>query len=301
MICKEEISEGRKYMKNENTDKVIPAWRFVTKVMVYHIVTYIICGMIFSHLMNYKELFELGNMKYYMRPAESIHSMVGPFFQFVRGLLFGVVLLMFRKNILTEKNSFLKLWALIVTLGIINTPGPAPSSIEGFIYTQVPLKFCIFGSPEILVQTFWFSYLVSGIDKKRERKVKPLNENIKRALINSIICVTGYSVSGIILSILLHVEVSSSTTLQSYIILGITAAVCFVLSLWYIKRQNINKPIYKVLFYSALYILCAVCPFIINMVTESPLQTPASLFICALPVIGMALYMERHALKAHAL
>ena len=92
MICKEEISEGGKYMKNENTDKVIPAWRFVTKVMIYHIVTYIICGMIFSHLMNYKELFELGNMKYYMRPAESIHSMVGPFFQFVRGLLFGVVL-----------------------------------------------------------------------------------------------------------------------------------------------------------------------------------------------------------------
>ena len=37
----------------------------------------------------------------------------------------------------------------MVILGIYNTPGPAPGSIEGIIYSQVPLKFIICGSPEI--------------------------------------------------------------------------------------------------------------------------------------------------------
>ena len=280
-------------MKNENTNKVIPAWRYVIKVMIYHVVTYIICGMIFSHLFNYKELFEYGIMKYYMRPADSVLSMVGPIFQIIRGLLFGAVLLILREKILTEKNSFLKLYALMVILGIYNTPGPAPGSIEGIIYSQVPWKFIICGSPEILMQTLWFSYLVSGIDKKKASRKKLLPVGIKRALISSVICVAGYSVTGIIMSLMLKVEVSSSTNASSYIILGVTALISFVLTLWYIHKQQINNPAYRLMYYSALYILCAVCPFVINMITDSPLKTPLSLIICVLPVIGVALYIEK--------
>lgn len=61
-----------------------------------------------------------------------------------------------------KKYGWLRLWAII---GIINTPGPAPCSIEGLIYTQLPLELYIKGAPEIPVQTLLFSYLVANSEK----------------------------------------------------------------------------------------------------------------------------------------
>ncbi|MBR3642853.1 MAG: hypothetical protein IKR47_00645 [Lachnospiraceae bacterium] len=283
-------------MENTFVKKDIPAWRYVAKVMLYHVITYIICGIIFSQLFHYQELFAYGNMKYFMQPADSARSMMGPLFQVVRGLLFGVVLLLLRKNILTEKNGFLKLYALILIIGIINTPGPAPGSIEGMVYTQVPWKCHILGLPEILLQTFWFSYLVYGIDRQREKDKKHLPDNLMRALVNTVICVTGYSLSGIVIALLLRVDVMrQAMSLQSCVVLGITGAVCFLLTLWYMNRQQTGHPVYRVCYYAVLYIICAVCPFIINMLTDSPFGTSLSLIISGLPVIAMAIYMEKSA------
>ena len=151
---------------NESTDtigKLVTPWQYVTKITIYHVVTYIVCGIIFSSLFNYSELFNEGCMAYYMQPIASTNTLMGPLFQVVRGLLFGLVLLLLREYIRTEKLGFLKLYTLILVLGIINTPGPAPSSIEGMIYTKVPWIVHLKGAPEIMAQTFLFAWWVSSI------------------------------------------------------------------------------------------------------------------------------------------
>lgn len=158
------MSESR-----EITGKLVAPWQYVTKVTIYHMVTYIVCGIIFSNLFNYSELFNEGCMATYMYPVSSTNTMMGPLFQVVRGLLFGLVLLLLRDYIRTEKLGFLKLYALILVLGIINTPGPAPSSIEGMIYTKVPWIVHLKGAPEIVVQTFLFAWWVSTIDLPKKR------------------------------------------------------------------------------------------------------------------------------------
>ena len=149
----------------ETTGKLVAPWQYVTKITIYHVVTYIVCGIIFSSLFNYSELFNEGCMAYYMYPVDSTNTMMGPLFQVFRGMLFGVVLLLLRDYIRTEKWGFLKLYAILMVVGIINIAGAAPSSIEGLIYTQVPLMVHLKMAPEVMVQTFLFAWWVSTIDK----------------------------------------------------------------------------------------------------------------------------------------
>ena len=78
---------------NESTDtigKLVTPWQYVTKITIYHVVTYIVCGIIFSSLFNYSELFNEGCMAYYMQPIASTNTLMGPLFQVVRGLMFGL-------------------------------------------------------------------------------------------------------------------------------------------------------------------------------------------------------------------
>ena len=153
----------------ETTGKLVAPWKYVMKVAIYHMVTYIVCGIIFSTIFNYSELFNEGCMATYMHPVSSTNTMMGPLFQVVRGLLFGLVLLLLREYIRTEKLGFLKLYAILLVVGIINIAGAAPSSIEGLIYTQVPLIVHLKMAPEVMVQTFLFAWWVSTIDKPKKR------------------------------------------------------------------------------------------------------------------------------------
>ena len=49
------------------------------------------------------------------------------------------------------------MWIMLVFVGIFSTFGPAPGSIEGFIYTTVPLKGQLAGLSEVLLQSLLLS------------------------------------------------------------------------------------------------------------------------------------------------
>lgn len=112
--------------------------KFITRATAIHILTYLVCGVVFLTLFHYTELYQIGNVKYFMSPVGSFSSFLGSVFQIVRGLFFGFILLLLEENVIQKKHGWLRLWGIIVGIGIINTPGPAPCSIEGIIYTQLP-------------------------------------------------------------------------------------------------------------------------------------------------------------------
>lgn len=62
--------------------------KFVIRVTCIHCMTYVLCGIIFSALFHYDELYQQGTIKYFMRPVDSFSTLLGPAFQTVRGLLF---------------------------------------------------------------------------------------------------------------------------------------------------------------------------------------------------------------------
>jgi hypothetical protein len=98
----------------------------------------------------------LGN---FMRQTNHPLVAAGPMFQVFRGLLFGLVFFLLRDIYFKNKNGWLPIWLVLFIVGVISTFGPSPSSIEGLIYTNVPLYFHVIGLPEVAVQSFLLAYL----------------------------------------------------------------------------------------------------------------------------------------------
>ena len=182
-------------MKKSDSEKIIP---FIFSVTAFHVITYFIAGIISSSVFNYKQLFSLPIIADYFKPTESQTVYLGLLIQIIRGLLFALVLLPFRQFLKANKNGWLLLWSVFLVFGIINTPAASPASIEGIIYTKLPLWFHLIGMPEIVLQTLVFSLLV-------HRKLCPENYRLPEyvtAVIDSlsVTCISffGYTVVSIL-------------------------------------------------------------------------------------------------------
>ena len=116
-------------MRNLFSNKKV---RFFAKVITAHVITYIACGMIAFNLFNYGDFVEILGF----RPVEEITITVQVIGQILRGILFGFVIWWIRDSIIGKKFGWLKLWGVLIILGIFNTYGPNSGSIEGMIYND---------------------------------------------------------------------------------------------------------------------------------------------------------------------
>ncbi|MEW6173718.1 MAG: hypothetical protein AB1510_11765 [Bacillota bacterium] len=105
-----------------------------------------------------------------MRQTDDPLVVAGVLFQPIRGALFGVVFYLLRDVLFRRKNGWLIMWTALVVIGILSTFGPAPGSIEGLIYTKLPIKGLWGGLAEVLAQSFLLSvityYWVNHPEKK---------------------------------------------------------------------------------------------------------------------------------------
>jgi hypothetical protein len=166
---------------------------FFWRITASHMVTYFLVGIFAYFLFDYEDLFSDDILKYYMKPTNSSLVVIGPLLQVFRGLIFSVVLWPFRTVILGSKAGWLKLWGLMLGLAILSTAGPSPGSIEGIIYTQIPIATQILYLPEIIIQTGLFSLIVVRWYKK-----PTLFMNILFALLLSLI--SFFALAGFIVS-----------------------------------------------------------------------------------------------------
>ena len=134
---------------------------FFWRVTSSHVISYFIVGLIAGILLDYKEAFQNPPFSYFMRPVDSPWVAAGPMLNIIRGLIFSVVLWFFKESFLYKKYGWLKLWVLVVGLCILSTTGPAPGSIEGVIYTKIPVADQFRGYFEVLPQTLLFALFVN--------------------------------------------------------------------------------------------------------------------------------------------
>ena len=108
------------------------------KTIVVHTITYFLMGLLAFNLLHYAEAYVTGALAGYMRPTTDRWVMAGPLFQPIRGIVFALAFYPLRSVLFGKKNGWLIMWWVLVALGILSTFGPAPASIEGVIYTQLP-------------------------------------------------------------------------------------------------------------------------------------------------------------------
>jgi hypothetical protein len=125
-------------------------------------------GLLASTLFDYPSWWNSEWMAHY-RPMDSPLVALGPALQPIRGLILAVVLYPFREVILESERGWLKLWGLLVGIGILSTYAAATGSVEGLIYTEIPLRFHLFGLPEVWGQSLLTSLCLVGWYRRPHR------------------------------------------------------------------------------------------------------------------------------------
>lgn len=129
------------------------------KSILVHTVTYFVIGFISFSVFDYSTRYAdplLGN---FMRQTDHVLVAAGPLFQVIRGLLFGLVFFVMRDFFFPRKSGWLVMWLMLLVVGVISPFGPSPSSIEGLLYTNIPLHFHLIGLPEVVIQSLLLAFL----------------------------------------------------------------------------------------------------------------------------------------------
>jgi len=191
------------------------AARFVVRATVIHVVTYFVVGIVAALAIDYATLFEQPVIRDYMRPFGSVSLLIGPVVQILRGIIIGLVLLAFRRG-LAERSGWLRLWLLLVGIGIFSTYAAAPSSIEGLFYTNIPLWYHAIGLPEMLVQTLLFSVVLAFYLRHPAGVVAALprvHTSILGALVVACLAFVGYAIVSVVFAFAAGATVDPSVNL----------------------------------------------------------------------------------------
>jgi hypothetical protein len=162
--------------------------------------------LIASNVFHYANAFKQEIIRDYMLPMDQHNILIGPFMQPVRGLIFAVGLWPLRSFLIEKKRGWLTLWGLLVTVGILSTPAASPGSIEGMLYTKLPMWYHLIGYPEIMLQTLVFSIWLVWWERQsirkhesETRKDNPLVAEIVKAIMTACFAYIGYAVGGLLL------------------------------------------------------------------------------------------------------
>jgi len=124
----------------------------IIKTLVVHTITYFVMGVFASRFLNYAEAFKLPEMSSWMRQFTDPLVRAGPLFQPIRGVVFGLAFYPLREVLFGDRRGWLTIWWTLVSLGILSTFGPAPGSLEGMVYTKIPIALQLMGWLEVATQ-----------------------------------------------------------------------------------------------------------------------------------------------------
>jgi hypothetical protein len=128
------------------------------KTAVCHSITYFFMGVLAFHFLHYADL--IARPCSGMRPMTDRLAIAGPLFQPLRGVLFAMVFFPLRGCIFGRRHGWLLMGWMLVALGILGTFAAPPGSMEGLIYTTVPVVEQLRGWLEIVPQALLLSALL---------------------------------------------------------------------------------------------------------------------------------------------
>lgn len=149
-------------MAAQSTLKTV-LWR----TAVVHTATYFVIGALSYVLFDYASSLSAPDQACFMRPASHPLVRAGVLFQPLRGLLFGLAFYPLRSVLFETTRGWAVTWMLLVFVGIFSTFAPASGSIEGFVYSTIPVGL---GMIEVLVQSLALSVLLFAWMRAPQRR-----------------------------------------------------------------------------------------------------------------------------------
>lgn len=142
-------------------------WGYFKRYTIVHVVVYLVVGLAFMNLLNYKENFMTDSYFSHFRPLDSPIVRAAILFQILRGGMIALILYPFRDKIVNSKYGWLMLFSVLFGLTCLGAINATPGSIEGFIYTDLSLTAHLIGMPEIIIQSLGISTLFWWWERKK--------------------------------------------------------------------------------------------------------------------------------------
>lgn len=270
--------------------------RFALKVIIVHCLTYFLFGLIMSNLFHYEDLFQREIIRDFMLPLNT-RSLLGVAMQPVRGLLFAVALWPFRRAILQMRHGWLAVWLLFLVFAILSTTSAAPSSIEGMLYTKLPLWYHLIGLPEITLQTLAFSYILVWWDKRElaqkaglQRKTSPVLSQLFMAVVVACFAYIGYAISSLALFFLSDTDIDFSEAagdIKNQLIFVI-AFLCNVVFVFFISKAWLAHKIPLWGIFLLAWVLDSLALFVCQLLFYGSSSPTTALLIGLLPAAIIA-------------
>jgi hypothetical protein len=141
----------------------------------------------------------------FMRQPDSPWVAAGPMLQPLRGLVLAVGAWPLRYLLLERRRGSLVLWGVFMAFGILGPPGAAPCSLEGVIYSKLPLWYHLMGLPEIGLQTLAFSVVLLRWERRATDPTRiargpahPALTGFVKAFVEACFAWTGYAIGGLL-------------------------------------------------------------------------------------------------------
>jgi hypothetical protein len=275
--------------------------RFAIHVMVLHVATYLVFGFVFSRIFRYDALFQMDVIRDYMRSYESsMTSVIGPFLmQPLRGLLLAVAIWPLRDLLLEKHRGWFVLWILFVVFGILSPPSAAPGSIEGVLYSKLPLWYHLIGLPEIMLQTLTFSFLLLAWERQSlnpagsfEKTHPTFSEWVKAVMASSFGWI-GYAIGGLLSVVLVQAATGTTVDTQAaatnltmqfmFVVAFAVNVVCaFVMARWW-QAEKIR--VWQM--FGLLWLIDSLVPLVYQSVVMSPPPLHLALLLGFFPALIM--------------
>lgn len=269
---------------------VIKDWqgflRFSGRVALVHTSTYAVFGLIMSNLFNYQALYNLKPISDFMRSIDSPWMIAGPFLQPLRGLILAIALWPLRQLYIAKKNGWLLIWGLFVAFGILSPPAAAPCSIEGVIYSKLPLWYHLLGLPEIMLQTLAFSLILFEWERKKNLsqtklcQTKPRATQLLRAIVIGCYAYIGYTMGSLLCFLMASLKIDLKSTEKIGIVnktginlntaasdlklqlMFVVALLANVICIYLINGQNDKKPVSNRFLFLFFWVVDTMVPFL---------------------------------------
>jgi hypothetical protein len=134
--------------------QVFSLFSIISKTTLVHTVTYFVIGVLSFLFLDYGARYADPSVALALRQTDHPLVTAGPLFQILRGFLFGIVFYALRDVFFSKPRGWLTLWLVLLIVGIFSPFSSAPGSIEGIVYSTLPLWFHLMSLPELIVQSF---------------------------------------------------------------------------------------------------------------------------------------------------
>ena len=153
------------------------------KTTLVHTVTYFIVGLLAFLLLDYSNNYADPVVSASLRQTDHPMVTAGPLFQVLRGFLFGIVFYILRDIFFSRPRGWTTIWLILIFVGILSPFSAAPGSIEGVVYSTLPMWFHIMSLPELFIQSFLLVFLTHTWVSHPEKKWLSISFGIVFAIV----------------------------------------------------------------------------------------------------------------------